>query len=376
VSPGASLSITSPDGTVTAITPATLVLGLNTVNAVFTDIPPTTGTVCFTITIYDQMTKCDTILCLTLPDCPKDECEVTIKEPQVFTCAGLDSSGNPMYYGCMDILWSGNSGSEVTLVSPSSTFSPSPMLINNGTNTVCFTYTDLPSYSPGGITIVAYIYDPVTKETCKKEFVIKTDDCGELCELKVEKLRAQCNKQLADGTWNYLLNFDLLNSTGAAANMQILPIAEGTFSSITPNPVPVNWNSMSAVFTDNAVSDAGNTICFRILITNPANGSKCYADVCVELPDCDKLDLNEQLLQGISIYPNPMQDIVSISFKEQHTNAMVSIITLDGKEVITQYFSGSEPELSIDVSSLESSLYFIEITTDEQGTIRQKLIKE
>ena len=250
------------------------------------------------------------------------------------------------------------------------------MLINNGTNTVCFTYTDLPSYSPGGITIVAYIYDPVTRETCKKEFVIKTDDCGELCELTVEKIRAQCNKQLADGTWNYLLNFDLFNSTGGPANVQILPIAEGTLSSITPNPVPVNWNSMTAVFTDNAVSDAGNTICFRILITNPANGSKCYADVCVELPDCDKLDVNGQLLQGISIYPNPMQDIVSISFKEQHTKAMVSIITLDGQEVITQYIYGSEPELSIDVSSLESSLYFIEITTDEQGTIRQKLIKE
>ena len=274
------------------------------------------------------------------------------------------------------ILWSGNSGSEVTLVAPSSIFSPSPMFINNGINTVCFTYTDLPSYSPGGITIVAYIYDPVTRETYKKEFVIKTDDCGELCELTVEKIRAQCNKQLADGTWNYLLNFDLFNSTGGPANVQILPIAEGTLSSITPNPVPVNWNSMTVVFTDNAVSDAGNTICFRILITNPANGSKCYADVCVELPDCDKLDVNEQLLQGISIYPNPMQDIVSISFKEQHTKAMVSIITLDGQEVITQYIYGSEPELSIDVSSLESSLYFIEITTDEQGTIRQKLIKE
>jgi hypothetical protein len=55
---------------------------------------------------------------------------------------------------------------------------------------------------------------------------------------------------------------------------------------------------------------------------------------------------------------------------------MVSIITLDRKEVITQYISGSEPEVSIDVSSLESGLYFIEITTNEQGTIRQKLIKE
>ncbi|MFT5347605.1 MAG: PKD repeat protein [Bacteroidia bacterium] len=375
VSSGASLSVTSPDGTVTAITPATLVLGLNTVNAVFTDIPPTSGTACFTITIYDQEEKCDTIVCLTLPDCPKDECEVTIKPLQAFTCAGLDSSGNPMYYGCMDILWSGNSGSEVTLVAPTSSFSPSPMFINNGINTVCFTYTDLPSYSPGGITIVAYIYDPVTKETCKKEFVIKTDDCGELCELKVEKLRAQCNKQLADGTWNYLINFDLFNSTGGPANVQILPIAEGTFSSITPNPVTVNWNSMTAVFTDNAVSDAGNTICFRILITNPANGSKCYADVCVELPKCDKVSLpNIDMSQDISVYPNPASEAITISTDGIYGDCQIRLITVDGKLLYTDKLSSLEKSKVIDVSACKAGLYIIEVENEDSGKKRIKLI--
>ena len=87
-----------------------------------------------------------------------------------------------------------------------------------------------------------------------------------------------CPKQTADGYWNYVLNFELNNLTGAAANVQILPIAEGTFSSIMPNPVPTGWNSMTAIFTDNAISDAGKEICFRVLITNPDNGSKCYAD--------------------------------------------------------------------------------------------------
>ena len=280
-----------------------------------------------------------------------------------------------MYYGCMDILWSGNSGSEVTLVAPSSTFSPSPMLINNGINTVCFTYTDLPSYSPGGITIVAYIYDPVTKETCKKEFFIKTDDCGELCELKVEKLRAQCNKQLADGTWNYLLNFDLFNSTGGPANVQILPIAEGTFSSVTPNPVPVNWNSMTAIFTDNAVSDAGNTICFRILITNPANGSKCYADVCVELPKCDKVSVpNTEMSQDISVYPNPASEAITISTDGIYGDCQIRLLTVDGKLLYTGKLSSLKKEKVIDVSAFKAGLYIIEIENDESVKRRVKFI--
>jgi hypothetical protein len=376
VSPGANITITSAQGSVTSISPPILATGINTVNAVFTDLPSIDATACFYIKIFDQEEECDTSVCVDLPDCPQKECEVTLKPQQVFTCAGYDDSGNPMYYGCMDIIWSGSNGSEVTLVAPNSSFSLSPMLVNNGINTVCFTYTDLPSYNPGGLSILAYIYDPMTKETCEKEFSIETDQCGEICELRIEKLRAECNKQNTNGYWNYVLNFELLNSTGAAANVQILPIAEGTFSSITPNPVPIGWNSITAIFTDNAISDAGSNICFRTLITNPVNGSKCYADICVELPDCDKLDINAQLLQSISIYPNPTQDLVFISFEEQHTNAMVSIITLDGKEVITQYISSSEPEISIDVSSLEPSLYFIEIITDELGTIRQKLIKK
>jgi len=334
VSPGASITITSAQGSVTSISPPILATGINTVNAVFTDLPSIDATACFYIKIFDQEEECDTSVCVDLPDCPQKECEVTLKPQQVFTCAGYDDSGNPMYYGCMDIIWSGSNGSEVTLVAPNSSFSPSPMLVNNGINTVCFTYTDLPSYNPGGLSILAYIYDPMTKETCKKEFSIETDQCGEICELRIEKLRAECNKQTTNGYWNYVLNFELLNSTGAAANVQILPIAEGTFSSITPNPVPIGWNSITAIFTDNAISDAGSNICFRTLITNPVNGSKCYADICVELPDCDKLDINAQLLQSISIYPNPTQDLVFISFEEQHTNAMVSIITLDGKEVI------------------------------------------
>ena len=377
VSPGASLSIVSADGTVTAITPPTLVLGLNTGTAIFTDIPPTSGTACFTITIYDQETECDTTVCIDLPDCPKDECEVDIKSPKTFTCAGLDGSGNPMYYGCIDINWSGNNGSDVTLVAPNSSFTPSPLIINNGTNTVCFTYTDLPAYNPGGISITAYIYDPITKETCKKEFFIKTDQCGELCELQVIKLRARCNKQLADGTWNYVLDFDLQNTTGGPANIQILPIAEGTFSSVTPNPVPMGWNSVSAIFTDYGASNAGEEICFRILITNPLNGSKCYADVCVELPNCDKVSVpHEDLDNKVSIFPNPIKDIVNIKLDAEFGDANVKLLDLNGRIIQTKRIASTGVIITFNVESLESGIYIIEIDSSEGQKVRKKIFKE
>jgi hypothetical protein len=352
-------------------------MGINTVNAVFTDLPSIDATACFYINIHDQEKECDTTVCLALPDCPKEECEVTIKPQQVFTCAGYDSSGNPMYYGCMDILWSGNNGSEVTLIAPNSSFSPSPVLVNNGINTVCFTYTDLPSYNPGGLSIVAYIYDPLTKETCKKEFSIKTDECGEICELKIEKLRAKCNKQTADGHWNYLVNFELFNSTGAAANVQILPIAEGIFSSITPNPVPTGWNSMTAIFTDNAVSDAGNEICFRILITNLDNGSKCYADVCVTLPECDKLSVPQiNINDAVSVYPNPATDALTISVSDELGKSVVRLVDLEGRVIQTVDVNLNQPKVTMALEDLAPSIYFIEVENTKGIKVRKKVIVE
>lgn len=377
LSPGASLTISSPQGTVTGITPPTLAMGINTVNAVFTDLPSIDATACFYIKIFDQEEECDTTVCVALPDCPKEECEVSIKPLQKFTCAGYDGSGNPMYYGCMDILWSGNNGSEVTLVAPNSSFSPSPMIVNNGINTVCFTYTDLPVYNPGGIAITVYIYDPITKETCMKKFEIQTEECGKPCDLEIIKLRAKCNKQTADGYWNYVLDFELNNLTGGAANVQILPIAEGTFSSIMPNPVPSGWNSMTAIFTDNAVSDAGNKICFRVLITNTENGEQCYADVCVELPKCDKVSMSKvEKNMKISIYPNPATDAITISVDAAFGKSSVKLMDLGGRVLQTADMNLNEHKVTMYLDNLTPSIYFVEVENAEGLKVRKKVIVE
>jgi len=374
VSPGASLDISSAQGSVTSISPPTLAIGVNTVNAVFTDLPSVDATACFYIKIYDQEEECDTTVCVDLQDCPRDECDVTIKPQQVFTCAGYDGSGNPMYYGCMDIFWSGNNGSEVTLLAPNSSFSPSSMTVNNGINTVCFTYTDLPAYNPGGITIVAYIYDPVTKETCEKKFSIVTDKCGELCDLEIMKLRAKCNKQTADGYWNYVLDFELNNVTGNPANVQILPIAEGTFSSVTPNPVSAGWNSMTAIFTDNAISDAGKEICFRILITNTDNGEQCYADVCVELPKCDKVSVpNRENDSDISIYPNPASEVITISVNAAFGISRVKLMDIGGRTLQIADLNLNQQKVTMNLDQLTPSIYFIEVENAEGIKVRKKV---
>ena len=65
---------------------------------------------------------------------------------------------------------------------------------------------------------------------------------------------------------------------------------------------------------------------------------------------------------AFSIYPNPATETVTIDFSETTiTTAMVLIYDISGKKVLET--TVDESNRSIDVQSLESGLYFLEITS-------------
>ncbi len=76
---------------------------------------------------------------------------------------------------------------------------------------------------------------------------------------------------------------------------------------------------------------------------------------------------NEQ----ISIYPNPVKDILSIDLKAQKGN--VKIFDLSGKVVKTTEVNKSG---SVDVSKLSKGVYIVEITTNGNSKVTKKIIKE
>ena len=76
----------------------------------------------------------------------------------------------------------------------------------------------------------------------------------------------------------------------------------------------------------------------------------------------------EGLDHELHVYPNPVNDILSISYRGNINT--VQIFDLTGKKVLQV----KDPTMTIDVSQLKSSIYFVKIYTDK-GVSTKKLIK-
>lgn len=83
------------------------------------------------------------------------------------------------------------------------------------------------------------------------------------------------------------------------------------------------------------------------------------------------LIVNEELANGVSIYPNPVTDELTINTSLNLDNSIVSVFDLHGKKVINSYFNSN----TINVSKLESGIYFLRIIQDAKA-VKLKFIKK
>jgi len=83
------------------------------------------------------------------------------------------------------------------------------------------------------------------------------------------------------------------------------------------------------------------------------------------------LNVNEELANSVSIYPNPVTNELTINSSLNLENSIVSIFDLHGKKVINSYFNSN----TINVSKLESGIYFLRIIQDEKA-VKLKFIKK
>ncbi|NNJ54823.1 MAG: T9SS type A sorting domain-containing protein, partial [Bacteroidia bacterium] len=373
---GASISITSPDGIVSSLSTSIVNNGANIITGVFTDISPYTDTICFDISIWDQTDRCDTTICIRKPPCKDEECEVSIVSQEPFDCIGFDGSGNPMYYGCVNINWAGSNGTQLTLVAPNSSFSPNPITVNNGANYVCFTYTDLPPLNPGGVMITAFFYDSITQRTCCDSFRIIYKPCKEKCLLDVTGLCAHCEEEMQGGLWSYNVQLDVTNPMGTNASVSIVPIPEGSFGPISPNPIPPGTTTINTIFTDLGVADS--IICFRVILTNVVTGDVCYKDICLALPPCDDVSVGTLELNSlIKIYPNPASDNVTISISDPSMGeGRINLTDINGRLVRSIPLDKGRNLISIMLDDYPKGVYILKLTNSDQVSAVKRLIIE
>lgn len=78
---------------------------------------------------------------------------------------------------------------------------------------------------------------------------------------------------------------------------------------------------------------------------------------------------NNILTDNISIYPNPVNDILNIKSKDNQKVSFV-IIDINGREIISK----TSNDNNINVSNLKKGIYFVKITNDN-SSITKKIIK-
>jgi uncharacterized repeat protein (TIGR01451 family) len=85
------------------------------------------------------------------------------------------------------------------------------------------------------------------------------------------------------------------------------------------------------------------------------------------------LGIDKNTISNFVIYPNPTNDILSIQNKENSIITKVNVIDILGKTILSSKYEVSN--VSIDLSSLNSGIYFVEIYSNDLKTV-QKIIKK
>jgi hypothetical protein len=76
---------------------------------------------------------------------------------------------------------------------------------------------------------------------------------------------------------------------------------------------------------------------------------------------------------NISVFPNPATDIITIEITGIFKASYLSIMNIEGQQVITRQIK--EPQTQLDISNLPSGVYFVKLTNDKTVKVG-KMIKQ
>ena len=143
----------------------------------------------------------------------------------------------------------------------------------------------------------------------------------------------------------------------------------------TNNPTSWLWTcvggtpSSSTQQNPTIVYNTPGTFSVTLKATNTGGNNSVTRNSYVTVTDCSAVD--DDLSSRISIYPNPSDGIINIDIPE--TRATVRISNVIGKEV--KLIKLNSDTNTIDLSSLGSGMYFVEIQLSEKNIVSKITIK-
>lgn len=85
---------------------------------------------------------------------------------------------------------------------------------------------------------------------------------------------------------------------------------------------------------------------------------------------------DQHILEGVNLYPNPATDFVHIQLNNNKASDMdVTVFDMNGRRVITQSFRNTNTQETLDISRLNSGIYFVKINSDGQMATKKLIVK-
>jgi hypothetical protein len=88
------------------------------------------------------------------------------------------------------------------------------------------------------------------------------------------------------------------------------------------------------------------------------------AVVTITLTDC--LGNDEQVENTLVVYPNPVVDVLTVQNVAIEGNALIEVLDIEGRVIISKNVSNVFGNVTIDMSNVESGVYFVKVTADTE----------
>ena len=117
---------------------------------------------------------------------------------------------------------------------------------------------------------------------------------------------------------------------------------------------------------NNGVFDAFGLAAGTYDFTYTVSGGSCpnsTSTLSVTLTDC--LTLDENSATTLSVYPNPVVDVLTIQNLSIDGNAKIDVLDIQGKVVSSTQVAGIYGNYNVDMKNIESGVYIVRVSTDD-----------
>ncbi|MGZ4041921.1 MAG: T9SS type A sorting domain-containing protein [Bacteroidia bacterium] len=155
-------------------------------------------------------------------------------------------------------------------------------------------------------------------------------------------------------------------------------IAVGS-ASVTLSGMVMNWANFSLPF--NYIDGGYPDTCIIILKasgSNPTDLDYLWVDNLAFSGSVTSIENNNSLSNNLSVFPNPCNNHVIVTFNIKETQqTTINITNINGKIILSKNvdFKHGEMSQTIDISSLSAGIYFLKVIS-ESGTAVKKIVVE